>query len=85
MSTKIQFKKLVWWTEEDGSTLSSTGPFEFVIFKNDHQPFILEIYSIAGFQRRMTAGTMEDAQRKAQVWFEEMLIKFVETSENPAQ
>ena len=82
---KIQSKKLVWWTEEDGSTLSSAGLFEFVIFKNDHQPFMLEIYSIAGFQRRMTAGTMEDAQRKAQVWFEEMLIKFIETSENPAQ
>jgi len=84
MSTKIQFKKLVWWTEEDGSTLSSTGLFEFVIFQESGL-CMLEIYSIAGFQRRMVSSTIEDAQRKAQVWFEEMLIKFIETSENPAK
>lgn len=84
MSTKIQFKKLVWWTEEDGSTLSSTGLFEFVIFQ-EAGLCMLEIYSIAGFQRRMVSSTIEDAQRKAQVWFEEMLIKFIETSETPAK
>lgn len=82
---KIQFKKLVWTPEDDNATACSTGLFEFVIFKNDHQPFMVEIYSVTGFEVRMIASSIDDAKQKAQNWFETQLIQFIETSETPAQ
>jgi len=81
---KIQFKKLVWNTSPISAR--STNLFDFVVFwDSSGDYFILEITSISGLKIRMTALDMTDAKQQAQSWFEEHLLQFIETSENPAQ
>lgn len=86
MSTKIQFKKLVWKIhKEDGCIVSSALLFDFIIRSDDNGGFVLKIYSGAVIDKRLPVKSADKAKQIAQKWFEKKLTKFIETSETLAQ
>lgn len=86
MSTKIQFKKLVWEETCKKGWWECQTPFSMMnifFYEEDLGTyyFVLRI----GNDQRFKLGSIQACKEKAQEWFEEQLTQFIETSENPAQ